>query len=291
MTLTPISRVRRFNRAVTSTLGVLDSSFLGRGRPLGLARVIHAIGHEGREVGDIRAHLKMDKALLSRMLKTLVNDGLVQLHPDAHDARKRTACLTPDGERELDAYNSLSDDHARALLARHPQTEALLKAMDLVATAFGQDAIEIIQVDPQAPDAVHCLTQYYGELARRLDTGFDVSLSCDPDAADMQPPRGAFFLASSDGLPLGCAGLKGNGGTIAEVKRLWVAPAARGLGLAHRLMGAIEAAAPTLGIGTLRLDTNSSLSEAVAFYRNTGWAEIDRFNQDPYPDVFFEKPV
>ena len=44
-----------------------------------------------------------------------------------------------------------------------------------------------------------------------------------------------------------------------------------------------------LGMGLLRLDTNTALPEALALYRRLGWSEIDRFNDDPYPDAFFEK--
>lgn len=62
--------------------------------------------------------------------------------------------------------------------------------------------------------------------------------------------------------------------------------------LATRLMGRAETAARGLGIGTLRLDdTNSALQEAAALNRTTGWTEIGRFNDDPYPDMFFEKPL
>ncbi len=102
-------------------------------------------------------------------------------------------------------------------------------------------------------------------------------------------PRGAFILAMSDGLPIGCVGLKGGGGEIAEIKRLWVASSARGLGLGRRLMEAAENAARELSIKVLRLDTNSALPEAGQLYRTSGWSEIDRFNDDPYPDLFFEK--
>jgi GNAT superfamily N-acetyltransferase len=93
----------------------------------------------------------------------------------------------------------------------------------------------------------------------------------------------------SDGLPVGCVGLKGSGSGTAEVKRLWVAPSARGLGLGRQLMEAAESAARELGIKVLRLDTNSALPEAGRLYRTSGWTEIDRFNDDPYPDLFFEK--
>ncbi|PWE29299.1 PadR family transcriptional regulator [Maritimibacter sp. 55A14] len=285
----PISRLRRFNRAVTSELGVLDNSFLGRGRPLGAARVIHAIGPDGAEVGAIRNTLNIDKALLSRLLKSLITEGLAELHEDPADARRRIARLTPAGRAELDAYNALSDAHARALLDRHPAPGALLEAIDLVASALARDRIGIVPADPRRDAARRCLEAYYEELAHRIAGGFDVTQSCDPDATDMTPPRGAFFLAVSDGLAVGCAGLKGSGGPVAEVKRLWVAPGARGLGLAGRLMRRVEDAAHDLGIATLRLDTNSALPEAVALYRNAGWTEIDRFNDDPYPDIFFEK--
>ncbi|WP_095588655.1 bifunctional helix-turn-helix transcriptional regulator/GNAT family N-acetyltransferase [Actibacterium ureilyticum] len=289
MEFDPITRIRRFNRAVTSQTGVLDSSFLGRGRPLGPARVIHAIGAGGCAVADIRDRLRVDKSLLSRMLKGLVDEGLVRLRTDPDDARHRIAELTEAGLAEFAAYESLSDAHAERLLRTHPDPGALLAAMDLVATALSRDAIALVECDPQGAEARSCLSAYYAELQQRFEQGFDVNLSRDPDADDMRRPRGVFLIALSDGLPLGCAGLKGSGGPVAEVKRLWVSPAARGLGLARRLMTRIEDTARDLGIDTLRLDTNSALPEAVALYENAGWQRIGRFNDDPYPDVFFEK--
>lgn len=289
MEFDPITRIRRFNRAVTSQTGVLDSSFLGRGRPLGPARVIHAIGQEGCAVADIRDRLRVDKSLLSRMLKGLVDEGLVHLRTDPDDARHRIADLTEAGLAEFAAYEALSDAHAERLLRTHPDPGVLLEAMDLVATALSRDAIVLVEADPQSADARTCLSAYYAELQQRFEQGFDVNLSRDPDADDMRRPRGVFLIALSDGLPLGCAGLKGSGGPVAEVKRLWVSPAARGLGLARRLMALIEDTARDLGIDTLRLDTNSALPEAVALYENAGWQRIGRFNDDPYPDVFFEK--
>jgi GNAT superfamily N-acetyltransferase len=90
-------------------------------------------------------------------------------------------------------------------------------------------------------------------------------------------------------LPIGCVGLKGSASKIAEIKRLWVSPSARGLGLARRLMETAETVARDLSITVLRLDTNRALPEALQLYRSTGWNAIERFNDDPYPDAFFEK--
>ncbi|MBR0696111.1 bifunctional helix-turn-helix transcriptional regulator/GNAT family N-acetyltransferase [Bradyrhizobium lablabi] len=287
--LDPVSRVRRFNRAVTSAVGALDTSFLGRGRPLGAARVLNAIGHGRSDVGEIRDYLGLDSGLMSRLLRGLENEGLIETAAHGDDARRRVVRLTRTGRREFSTYEAISNRQAEGFLAGHAQREALLAAMDMIASALGRDSIGLSEMDPRSKEARYCLGAYYDELARRFKQGFDVTLSRDPDARDMVRPRGAFIVAMSDGLPIGCVGLKGSGGDLAEIKRLWVAPDARGLRLGRRLMEAAESAARELGVKVLRLDTNSALPEAGQLYRRSGWTEIPRFNDDPYPDLFFEK--
>ena len=139
--------------------------------------------------------------------------------------------------------------------------------------------------------ATECLQAFAAELSGRLNQPFDLTKSGDPDLSQMRHPNGTFIVAQRRGAPLGCVGVKGNGGAVAEIKRIWVAPQARGLGLARALMARAEDAARALSITTLRLDTNRTLFEAVSLYQRTGWTEIDRFNDDPYPDIFFEKQL
>jgi len=223
MPLDPVARVRRFNRAVTLEAGALDTSFLGRGRPLGAARVLNAIGNRRSDVADVRAHLELDSGLMSRLLRGLEEEGLITIAPHPDDARRRVAKLTAAGRREFQAYETLSNSRAETLLASHSHPEALLAAMDIVASALGRGRIAIEEMDPRGDDARYCLGEYYAELARRFESGFDVSLSRNPEADDMIRPRGAFLVAMSDGLAIGCVGLKGTGSEIAEIKRLWVA--------------------------------------------------------------------
>jgi len=284
-----IARFRRFSRAVTLEVGALDNSFLGRGRPLGAARVLNAIGHGRSDVASLRDYLRLDSGLMSRLLRGLEEEGLIrtELHPE--DGRRRLAVLTEAGTSEFRAYEELSDAQACAVLDRYPHRDALLAAMDLIASALGRDRISFEEVDPRSEPARYCLGEYYAELARRFAKGFDVALSRDPDATDMVRPRGTFILALSDGLPLGCVGLKGSGGATGEIKRLWVAPSARGLGVSRELMARAEDVARELSMRVLRLDTNRALPEALRLYQSSGWREIDRFNDDPYPDTFFEK--
>jgi DNA-binding MarR family transcriptional regulator len=253
--------------------------------------VLNAIGHGRSDVAEIRDYLGLDSGLTSRLLRSLEDEGVVETKAHEDDGRRRVAKLTRAGRREFAAYEALSNTQAESFLAQHSQREALLAAMDLIASALTRARVAFTEMDPQSDEACYCLGEYYAELGRRFKQGFDVSLSRDPDARDMRRPRGSFIVAMSDTLPIGCVGLKGTDHGYAEIKRLWVAPAARGLRLGRRLMDAAEDAARGLGIALLRLDTNSALPEAGQLYRTTGWIEIPRFNDDPYPDLFFEKQM
>ncbi|WP_234867458.1 GNAT family N-acetyltransferase [Alitabrizicola rongguiensis] len=103
----------------------------------------------------------------------------------------------------------------------------------------------------------------------------------DPEASSFRPPKGAFLLALRDREVLACVSVKTVNTETGEVKRLWVAPGARGMGLARRMMEAIEAEARALDLARLRLDTNENLPEAIALYRKTGWTEVAPFTDFP----------
>jgi len=70
---------------------------------------------------------------------------------------------------------------------------------------------------------------------------------------------------------------------------MWIAPAARGLGVGRRLLEELERHARQAGVGVLRLETNRALTEAIALYQNAGYREVDAFNSEPYAHHWFEK--
>lgn len=147
---------------------------------------------------------------------------------------------------------------------------------------------DIALTDPTSPAAQAALAAYFAELDRRFPGGFDPGPAAD--AALYRPPQGAFLLAMA-GEPLGCVALTRDGPARAEVKRLWVAPAARGQGLARRLMDAVEACARRIDLHELRLDTNGTLTEAVALYTRLGWTPVARYNDNPYAHHWFAKTL
>ena len=116
--LDAIARLRRFNRAVTREVGALDTSFVGRGRPLGMARVLQLVRPDGTDVALIRDRLGLDSGLMSRFLRSLEAEGLVTTATDPVDRRRRIARLTDRGREEMAAYDRIGHDRAARLIAR-----------------------------------------------------------------------------------------------------------------------------------------------------------------------------
>ena len=149
--------------------------------------------------------------------------------------------------------------------------------------------IAVEPADPGSADARWCLGHYFAELAARFEGGFDPGRTLPADGADLVPPRGAFVLARFHGRPAGCGALKALDAETGEIMRMWVDRAHRGLGIGARILDALEHEAAALGRRSVRLYTNRALDEAKAMYRGRGYAEIARYNDDPYADHFFEK--
>lgn len=288
-----IAQVRSFNRTVTERVGVLHDHYLGRERPIGEARVLWEIGADGRDVRRLRERLALDSGYVSRLLRSLEADGLVTVEQSNHDRRVRTVRLTEKGTAERNTLDDRSDDLARDLLEplNGRQRAGLVAAMSEVDRLLTAATVTLDEVDPDHPDAQACLRAYFAELQDRFDNGFDPARSLLPDAGDLRPPRGRFLVARLRGEPVGCAGLKLPGGseTAAEIKRMWVAPNTRGLGLARRFLTELEARARDAGRNALRLDTNKALTAAIALYRSHGYDEIAAFNDEPYAHHWFEK--
>jgi DNA-binding MarR family transcriptional regulator/GNAT superfamily N-acetyltransferase len=281
--LDAVARLRRFNRAVTREAGALDTSFLGRGRPLGMARALQLVRPEGTDVALIRDRLGLDSGLMSRFLRGLERDGLILTETDPADRRRRIARLTEAGAAELAAYDEIGRDRAARMIARAgARAEEVIAAMDLIATLLNRDQLEILPADPDSPEVTACWQAYFAELVAAVPAARpDMFALPDPGADSYRPPRGRCLVAWSDDLPVGCVALRPLDGDTAEVKRLWVHASARGQGLARRLMTAIEDEARAMGSTMLKLDTNSALAEAITLYRRTGWADIPPYTGAP----------
>lgn len=151
------------------------------------------------------------------------------------------------------------------------------------------EPVEIAVEEPASRDARYCIGRYFDELDERFADGFDPAISISADVAELTEPAGLLLVARLGDGPVGCGALKFHDDQPAEIKRMWVADAARGTGLGRRLLTELENHARDRGVDVVRLETNDSLSEAIGLYRSAGYEEVDRFNDEPFAHHWFEK--
>jgi DNA-binding MarR family transcriptional regulator/GNAT superfamily N-acetyltransferase len=253
--------------------------------------VLWEIGEDGCDVRDLRSRLDLDAGYLSRLLRSLEADGLVTVGGNPSDQRVRTARLTRKGRKERTELDRRSDELARSLLEPLGERDRtrLVGAMQDVERLLTAALVEIDVIDPAHRHARICLARYFAELDERFDRGYDPDHALPALDHEMRLPAGGFLVARLRGEPVACGAIKLHGSQPAELKRMWVSPTVRGLGVGRRMLGALEGWAGDHGAPAVRLETNRSLVEAIAMYRSSGYVEVEAFNDEPYGDHWFEK--
>lgn len=145
---------------------------------------------------------------------------------------------------------------------------------------------------------VQAQSDEHWRLARQLIEEYTASLNLDLSfqnlehelghlASEYLPPTGAFILAHDAGTYVGCAGLRQFSAGVGEIKRLYVAPAARGHGVGRLLADAVVAAARQLGYTRVLLDTLPSMTEARSLYLSMGFKPTEEYRFNPVPGTVF----
>src|SRR5256885_3632704 len=287
-----IGQIRRFNRTVTQQIGALEEHFLGRDRSLGASRLLFEIGASGTEVRHLRARLNLDSGYPSRLLRGLEPEGLIRTARSWGEARGRGVKLPPAGRKERALLNRRSDQAAASLLSRLPEAQrpAFVAAMGAVERLLLASAVRLRVENPRGRRVQYCLGCYYEELAARFETGFDPARSIPLAATDLTPPQGFFVVATLNDEAVGCGALKCHA-DHGEIKRMWVAPPSRGLGIGKRILQRLEVLARKRRLPVLRLATNTGVTEAQAPHRRSGYREVRPFNDEPYAHHWFEKAL
>jgi DNA-binding MarR family transcriptional regulator/GNAT superfamily N-acetyltransferase len=288
-----IDHVRQFNRTVAQRVGALSDNFLATHRPMAEARLLWEIGAEGCEVRTLRNRLGLDSGHASRLLRALESDGMAKVEPSPADRRIRVARLTPAGMKEWAQLDRRSDDFAASVLEPLDERdrERLVESMRTVQRLLTRAAVEIREVDAAGSDARQCLRAYVAELNERWEAGFDPSAGVSAEPHELTPPAGCFLVAYLYGEPIGCGGVKHLPGGPSDIKRMWVSPSARGLGLGRRLLHELEQRIRDSGATVARLETNRVLAEAIGLYRSEGYVEVEPFNDEPFAHHWFEKSL
>lgn len=286
-----IAAIRAFNRFYTARLGLLRKRHLDGDFSLTEARTLYEIGaNPGLTARTLRNTLELDAGYISRTLASLQKRRLIRQTPSKQDGREKHLSLTATSERAVGKLNQQSEAQIQEILAaisadqRNELTATLIRAHRILNRSH-QDGVRILRLTEPTAEALDLIHEYY-EAVRVVQRDTPTKL-----AETLHSANSGMWLAWLDGKAVGCVVLRdlptvpGAG----ECKRLYVQPAARGHHIAARLMDALEDHARFLGLTAIYLDSYHGLKAAIALYRNRGYDECARYNDNPQATIFLRK--
>lgn len=282
-----LGRLRRFNRLLTQRIGLLDERHLGSPLPFAQARLLYEVAVLAPlATHHLRRLLAVDAAALSRGLAALEARRLLRRQMDPANARNRIVEVRTSGRRLLAALDVRADDRVSAMIARLAAGERrrLVGAVDEIYRLLVGASLRIERRPERDADVRAAQAAYLAEIARRFGRPLD--------PWNQGPVAPALSLLVVDGRrPVGCGALREIEPRTGEIKRMWLHPDIRGLGLGARLLAALESAARGAGHREVRLDTNDRLAEAIALYEAADYRRIERYNDNPDATRFYAKPL
>jgi len=306
--LAAVKSIRHFNRYYTNRLGLLSRYRFDTRLTLTEARTLFEISRRGAHTQSaLRAELKIDGGYLNRIIKRLTALGLIATRKDEADGRVLLLELTAEGARAAAEIDEASDAEARSLVEGLSDNDVRslvghLRAAERILEGLKRPPrIESIESGPKIATVRVLMREYADFLGVDLGfQGFEEELAKLP--GKYAPPGGALFLASipaariaeSGGAaePAGCVALRALDPETCEMKRLFVRPEYRGYGLGRALAERVIEAARRMGYRRMRLDTLERLADAIALYRELGFAPIPPYCENPLPGaMFWEKEL
>lgn len=144
--------------------------------------------------------------------------------------------------------------------------------------------------DPYASPARQLVEAMWVDVEKRYS---DEIGPCALDPAEVAGDGCVFLIARLEGEPVGCGALRRVEPEVAEVKRVYVTPGARGRRIAGRILAELERQAREMGFTTLRLETGTPQPEAIRLYEREGYHRIPSFGKyaDDPRTVCFEKKL
>lgn len=290
--------VRQFNRFYTVHLGILRGRYLETDYSLSEGRILYELGlNPGSTANALRTTLGLDGGYLSRLLRSLTERALIQGQRAQHDKRSVLLSLTPAGENAVAELNQRASADTVRILEQlgAPQRAELLSAMQRVQALLSMPA------QPRGAERCQVVRATTGDLTHArtlLEEYFDVIgvVLRDDEAAIrafLQEPGSAMWIAYVNDVPAGCVAIHALPAMdgAAECKRLYVGDRFRRRGLAEALMQHLENFAVAAGYTAVYLDTKDDLHAAIKLYRQLGYTDCPRYNDNPQATIFMRKAM
>lgn len=276
-----VAALRAFNRFYTARIGGLGAGRLDSPYSPTEARVMYELAHRpAPTAAAIARDLPLDPGYLSRILARFAAAGLVARRPAARDRRRAELALTAKGRRVFAPLERRARDQAAALLAPLAPAEQA-RLMAALATVG-----DLIAPAPSRPPALVLRPHRIGDLGwivhrhavlYAAEHGWNAefeALVAEIVARFIRrhdPARERCWMAERDGAVVGSATVVAKSRTVAQLRLVYVEPAARGLGLGRRLVEEAIAFARGAGYRTMTLWTNDILHAARRIYEAEGF--------------------
>ncbi len=279
----PVAAVRAFNRLYTNVIGVLRGGYLNTPYSLTEARLLFELGQRDRtEVSALRRGLDIDAGYLSRILSRFEGDQLVTREKSDTDARRQVIALTAAGRALQQSLDTRAAEEIGALLGRlgeEAQQRLVASMREITQVLTGAPAPRAYLLRAPRPGDL-------GWVIQRQAAGYAAEYGWDEtyealvariiadyvDAHD--PAREAAWIAEADGQRVGSILCVRKSDTVAQLRLLYVDPAARGLGIGSKLVEECLRFARAAGYTEMTLWTNSVLEQARRIYQRTGFTLI-----------------
>jgi putative acetyltransferase len=282
-----IRSFRHSSREVVRELDLLGGLYGRCGlTPLECQALLEVERTPGLGPGVLGERLKVDKAVVSRALRQLAARRLVSAKADARDGRKRALHLTAGGRRELERIHRAADGRVRASLDALPPAdrEVVLRGMELYARGLrlsrvrAAAQVRLRPIRPRDNAAVAAIIRGVMTEFGAVGPGYSIN---DPEVDAMArayaPARHAFFVVEREGRVLGGAGiapLEGGDPETCELRKMYVLPEGRGLGVGQMLLDRCLDAAREAGFRRCYLETLQRMEQARRLYERNGFRPL-----------------
>jgi DNA-binding MarR family transcriptional regulator/GNAT superfamily N-acetyltransferase len=284
MSLSHVDAVRRFNRFYTREIGAISAGFLGSPYSLTEVRVLYELAHrEQCTASDLTRELGIDAGYVSRLLARFQRLGLVRRTPSRDDARRADLTLTPRGRRDFGKIEERQRSDVRAMLERVSASgrPALIRAMQSLETALGgAPSTSAITLRGLQPGDIGWITHRQAVLYHE-EYGWDMTYEAliakimGRFIEKLEPADEKAWVAERDGVIVGSIFCVRRSRTVAQLRLLYVEPAARGTGLGTRLVNECMEFARARGYRRMMLWTNSVLHAARRIYERAGFELVE----------------